>query len=341
MRNSKIWMASISLAALLALSTAGLAQEADSKAKGQEAQAGAQEAKAKEKAAKLKAELDARARELDAKSKELQAQAKALESQAKGREDELKTKQEAREQMEQRLLEMRAEAHPESMANAVIPIQHADVKEVADVLRTFQGVLGGRVVPNPELRVIAVSGPKELVAACEEAIKKLDVPSKPARSVDLTFFLLIASRQAGGSSAEVPPDLERVCDQLKGVTGFKSFRLVDTMLLRAKEGSGAEQKGLLPTLTQGGNAKPYWIRFNYAHLTPGEKTLRIQLSGLRLGAELENLTASSGASSISTHDAGISTDIEFGEGQKAVVGVTGAGAHGDALVLVVAGKTAE
>jgi hypothetical protein len=146
---------------------------------------------------------------------------------------------------------------PGQMVSAVFKIENADVRQVADVLQAFRRILGGTVQASPDLKVIAVSGPKELVAACEEAIKKLDVPPPPSRMVDLTFYLLTASRQASGGTGEVPSELDKVCEQLKTIAGFKSFKLVDTMALRVQEGRRAEQRGLLPARTPGGSEMPY------------------------------------------------------------------------------------
>ena len=333
MRNMNTWIASIGMAALLALGVLIPAQESDSKGKEQEAQAKAQEAKAKEKAARLKSEMDAKVKELEAKAQELQAQAKEMEEQAKENDARRKAEQ---ERTAQTLMQLQAAANPGSFSTAVIPVQYADVKNIADVLRTFKDVLGGKVVPNPDLRVIAVSGSKELVAACEEAVKKLDVPPKSARNLNLTFYLLVAVRQGGGSG-EVPADLQKVCDQLREATGFKSFQLVDTMMLRTKEGARADQMGALRAAAAGGSDRPYRLGFDEASVTQSDRGARIHLAKLFLHADVE-LTK---GSATTTSSAGINTDIEFGEGQKAVVGMTGGGGKDGALVLVVTGKIAE
>lgn len=233
--------------------------------------------------------------------------------------------------------EAAAPVAPEKMVNAVFQIKYANVTQLANVLQAFRRILGGTVLENPELRVIAVSGPKELVSACEEAIKKLDVPSPPSRNVDLTFYLLTASRQPSGAQGEVPPELDKVCEQLKSIAGFKSFKLLDTMIIRAQEGRKARQEGLLPPHGAGGSETPYELGFDSAQITAGEKDTRIHLNKLSLGVRMETVkTTEKGSTSSSASEGGIETDIEFGEGQKAVVGVTGTGGS-EALVLVVNG----
>jgi hypothetical protein len=63
---------------------------------------------------------------------------------------------------------------------------------------------------------------------------------------------------------------------------------------------------------------------------------RIHLNRLTLNARLESIRTTDKASERSVSDGGIKTDIEFGAGQKAVVGVIGTGGY-EALILVVTG----
>lgn len=231
---------------------------------------------------------------------------------------------------------------PESVATAVFTLRYADANKISDVLRPFREMLGGRITPNRDLHVISVSGPRELVDACEQAIRRLDVPSAPARNVDLTFFLLSASRQGTAGGQELPSDLAGVCAQLQGVTGYREFRLLDTLVIRAQEGRRAEQHGVLSSRAAGNRDQPYELEFDSVQLASAEKGTRIHLDKFRLRARLEVATGEEkGEPATAVGSTGIGTDIEFAEGQRAVVGVTSAGGKGEALVLVVTGKVLE
>ena len=65
----------------------------------------------------------------------------------------------------------------------------------------------------------------ERMAAVEEAIKNLDVPAPPAKSIDLTAYLLVASRKST-EGANLPSELQEVVKQLKGVLNYQGFRLL-------------------------------------------------------------------------------------------------------------------
>src|SRR5437867_3583666 len=50
------------------------------------------------------------------------------------------------------------------------------------------GIFRARVNVSQNLRLISVKAPKEIMPAIEDAIKRLDVPPAPRKSVELTLF---------------------------------------------------------------------------------------------------------------------------------------------------------
>src|SRR4030095_13579489 len=61
----------------------------------------------------------------------------------------------------------------------IVEIKYQNVDQVADVIRVF----GIPIHPNNALRVISVTGPRDVVVAVEEAIKRLDVPLPPVKNI--------------------------------------------------------------------------------------------------------------------------------------------------------------
>src|SRR3984957_3097646 len=122
----------------------------------------------------------------------------------------------------------------------IFQVKYADVKDLANVL----GVFGYHIEANRDLHVLAVSAPHDVMAAIEDAIKRLDVPAAAPKDVDLIVYLVLASQQADGSGG-IPDELQTVDNKLKGVLSFKSFRMLDTILLRTKPGNKATASGII------------------------------------------------------------------------------------------------
>jgi hypothetical protein len=215
----------------------------------------------------------------------------------------------------------------------VFEVKYADVNQLASVLEIF----GVGLRSNRDLKVIGVSGPRETLTVIEEAIRRLDVPPPAAKNVELTFYLLIASEQPDPLSA-IPPQLQETVDRLKSVFTYRGFRLLDTVVMRNRDGQKGEVSGLAPSTIE---SAPTRYSFSYnAYIAPNSNRSMIRIDGLRLGIRLPIATgrASGGAPPIEYTDTGISTNIDIHEGQKVVVGKASIGGTKDALFLVLAAK---
>jgi len=89
----------------------------------------------------------------------------------------------------------------------LVPVQHLKGQEFNRV-RSMLDAFGASVKGDDSMHMFAVSGPEDMVNAVAEAIKKLDVPPAVPKNIELTFFILLGSSQAGGESAKTPADLE-------------------------------------------------------------------------------------------------------------------------------------
>ncbi len=221
------------------------------------------------------------------------------------------------------------------ITSAIIPVRNADVNEVAKVLETFRGQLGGVVKANAALRVISVSGSKALVKACEAAAQKLDVPPKPRQDLLLTFYVLRASREEM-PKGKVPTDLEPVVSQVRKLGAFKSFYLLDSQAVRVRPGNGAEVGGAMVGESSAEGDVPYRIAFESADRTAPKQNVHIRLKGLELKAQIHWWNKKT----LRTAPLILKTDVDFTEGQKAVIGTTGIPGSRDALLLVVTARDA-
>lgn len=220
-------------------------------------------------------------------------------------------------------------APEEHFRSKVIPLKYVDPARVVKVLGPF----GAAMVADDKLKVITVAGNPSAVDAVEEAIQKLDVPPPPARSVDITAYILLGTRQSM-ESTNLPKELDEVVNQLKRVLSYQGFRLLDSAIIRTVDGEPALVSG--SGLAQGEKAD-FHFRFAHAHIIPEGKMATIRINDLdfvmQRSVETKQEVPQQPRGSATIH-----TDIDLPEGLKVVVGKTSFDSPDNALVLVLTAK---
>ncbi len=204
----------------------------------------------------------------------------------------------------------------------VFELKYADARHVADVLRVF----GYSINADRDMHVIAVTAPADGMTSVEEAIKRLDVPAAAPKDIELIVYLVVASEQASGGG-ELPAELQPVAGELKKIFSYKSFRLLDSVLLRTQPGNMANDRG---TIASGGDTRTmsYTFQVQPSAVTDDPNGRLIRLDNLNLSVEGGD------------HNAGIHTEITVREGQRVVVGKSNIGSGGS-LILVVSAKVTQ
>jgi hypothetical protein len=220
----------------------------------------------------------------------------------------IQAEEKAREDIEQRDWETR-----------IFPIRYVDLIQLMKALSMFRA----KMQSSQELRVLSVRAPKEIMPAIDDAIKRLDVP-QPRKEAELTIYVIIATDQADTSGSNLPPNLNPVLNQLKGVLAYKNYRLVDTLITRAI-GHG-NQSALTGELMLGETVKPAYRFFAVPQFDfPDGKTPVLHLGGMSF-----NLTGPAGL------NGGLSGNVDVPQGQQVVVGK--ATLADKALILVMSAK---
>ena len=228
--------------------------------------------------------------------------------------------------------EKKAEAPAPQTVQKLFVLKYADPQDLSSLLRVFHA----NMVPNRDMRVLAVDAAPETMAAVEDAIKRLDVPSAAPTNVDLTVYLVVGHEGENPAGAvPVPKDLDGVVTQLKNAFAFKSYSLLDVLALRTRTGQqasstssgGAVQTGM-GTTTQPVTTQ---LRLGNAGIASDGATIHIN----NLSASIK-MPVSSG-SGFNYQDLGLQTDIDIKEGQKVVVGRLGI-SKDQALFLVMTVK---
>lgn len=156
-------------------------------------------------------------------------------------------------------------------------------------------------------------------------VRELDAATPVAKNVELTFYILEATKEPAAESAALPAELKPVIAQLKSVLGFEGFRLFDTAFIRTRSGEKAEASGQaqVPNGTAG-----YHLNlqaFVSSETTPA--TIRIDNSRFQAW--------------VGSTNAGFSINVDLKAGQQAVVGRAGVEGNRSALILVASGKIVE
>jgi hypothetical protein len=213
------------------------------------------------------------------------------------------------------------------------------------VLRQALSMFRAEIVDTPQLRVLSVRAPKEIMPAIEEAIAMLDVPRPPApsKTAELTVYVLLATEQAD-STAQMPQVLRPVVDQLKNVMTYKGYKLVDTIITKGGNGRIATSGGVLPPLYRNaGRPSEYSFTSVLTVLTLEGKPNVLQVSQMEFKLQVDIANAAVNPAMPATpfgppHIANptIRTDVEIPSGQQVVVGKATLGDN--ALILVMSAK---
>jgi hypothetical protein len=119
----------------------------------------------------------------------------------------------------------------------VFHIKHANVDQLKDVMHSF-----GEVRFESNLGVIVVRGTLSDLAAAEELVKTYDVPPASTKNIEITFHILL-SNVDNGAPTKLPSDLEPVGRALAGHFQFRSLRLIESTVLRARDRTVVEASG--------------------------------------------------------------------------------------------------
>jgi hypothetical protein len=196
----------------------------------------------------------------------------------------------------------------------VFTLKHVRVDDMARVLSVFPAEISGMERVN--MHVLSVSAAQPVLAAIEETIKRLDVPSPPVKNVELTAYVLECSPSGDGGT--VPADLQDVVGQLKRTFNYSGCVLARTLFTRAADGSRIELEA------REGAAGIYYL--NASLLIDSTESAVVRLRRLRF----QNVSPTQGGN--------LSGDVDIRDGQRVVLGRLGTTESGKHQIVVLAAK---
>jgi hypothetical protein len=219
---------------------------------------------------------------------------------------------------------------PQTTVRKLIQLKYVNAGQVSNLLRNFVGGRQWSMEADERLHVIAVRGTPEMVATLEDAVKKLDVAPL---DFELTVYLISATPQVGD---QLPEALASTAKQLHGVFAYKGYQLLDSFVLRGRDGQGsnggASAEGTIKNST-------YTFRYNRASVldgTPKIVSLQNLILQIRMPSGVRNEKGQPEYKST-----GLSSDIDIRDGQKVVVGKSDVNNGESPLILVVTAKVVE
>ena len=193
-------------------------------------------------------------------------------------------------------------------------LKYADPGKVAELLRVFNA----SVRPDSDMHALAVeTGVGPSMAAIEEAIQRLDVPSAASKNIEMTAYLLIGNETAGTEPSAMPKELDSVVAQLKNAFAFKSYRLLDILALRTRVGQSASTSSSGRATQMGPNTPPVRTQFRIASAGIGGDETTIRIDKLNLDSVIP---VQSSPGPYAYANVGLQADVDIKQGQKVVIG---------------------
>jgi hypothetical protein len=186
--------------------------------------------------------------------------------------------------------------------------------------------------------LVVITGQAGRVDTAEAILHQLDTPAPPRsplpppKNIQLTAYLVIAS--AGTTAPQgtpVPKDIEAAVTQVSSMFSYRSFSLLDAIIMRTTDNSGA---GSVNGVVAIGSYRMSLRRISITAESSGDLfhisnfDLNMQISRVRLAKE-------------ELVPVDFVSDIDVKDGQKAVVGKANFDGASDALIVILTAKVVE
>ena len=204
----------------------------------------------------------------------------------------------------------------------LVTLRNMEPRAVESMVQMF----GVHINSHNQMKIMAISGQAENVAAAEAAIKQLDVAPK---DIDLTVYFVVGGDQPTMAGGAVPQDLRDVITQLKGAFSFKEYKMLDVLTLRTRAGSSAETSGILNM-----NNPPRMSQFSIRNTSMSEDGTTIRIDRMHAGLRIP-ISVASPQKNTEYINSGIDQDVDVKEGQKVVVGRSSLEGPQQALFLIL------
>jgi hypothetical protein len=205
----------------------------------------------------------------------------------------------------------------------VFVLKHVGVNDMGRILSVFPAAISG--AERDGMRALSVSANPAVMAAIEETIKRLDVPQPPAKSVEVTGYVLECSAQRV-EGAPALPELDSVIAQLKRTFGYSGCSLAQTLFARARDDANFNTLSSEESASGSGTTSRYTLN------------ARVSIDAERAPAVVRFRRLRYSESPLGNDFSG---DIDVRDGQKVILGKVGSGPGGRDQILLLTAKVVD
>ena len=187
---------------------------------------------------------------------------------------------------------------------------------------------------EPLLGLVSLQGSnKDSVDEAEKMIRKYykarPAKTAPDRNVELT--LRIIQGRNSPDPSDIPPSLSSIVTQLKQASQLTSFRLLESQIIRMRDGAKVAATGVIAWMDVPELVSPLYSFDSMVRLSGNT----VQLDNLRFNIRMPVKRPNEG---YDFRDVGISSTLDLSPGQQVIVGKTNASAKDGAIILVLSAK---
>ena len=192
---------------------------------------------------------------------------------------------------------------------------------------------GGDARFDAALGVVLLRGQPAQVTAAEALLRRFDVPQADRQDAQVRFTLyLVEASHETESGGPIPPVISGAVEQMKKTFQYKSYRLLDTIMLQTKAGGSASLNGAVAADTAKDPRPPgtYQLAIDKPELTEHSA---VTVSNFRFSMRLPQTVSAKG--DVQFFDAGLMTNLTIQKGQKLVIGKLSSQEIRNAIFLII------
>jgi hypothetical protein len=172
------------------------------------------------------------------------------------------------------------------------------------------------------------------VTAAEALLRRFDVPETRRQDAQLRFTLyLVEASHEAEPGGPIPPVIASAVEQMKKTFQYKSYRLLDTIMLQTKAGGSASLNGAVAADTAKDFRPPGTYQLAIDKPEVLENGSAVTVSNFRFSMRLPQTVSAKG--DVQFFDAGLMTNLTIQKGQKLVIGKLSSQEIRNAIFLII------
>ena len=189
----------------------------------------------------------------------------------------------------------------------------------------------GSIRLDSVLKIAVLRGPEEVIASAEALLRKFDTAAGARSDSQVVFRFYLIEASPEGTGGPIPQEIAGAVEQMKRAFVYKSYRLLDTILLNSRNAGQAGISGMLPAQSERSDQRSYYnLNYNSADVVDEGKAVFVR--DLKLNIRIPLVQPNGNLQYMET---GIDSDVTVQEGQKLVLGKLSSEQGRSAIFVIV------